>query len=53
MPEDKFSIDIYFDADKVYYKNKVTSSHIMDDSIEHIFGLKSLEGLSYSIKKTN
>jgi len=50
-PEDKFSIDIYFDSYVMYKKNKITTSLTMDDGIRYILKLKTLDGISYAIDK--
>lgn len=51
MPEDIFSIDVYFKTYKLYQKNKQTSSLSSSDGISYIFKLKTLNGISYSIEK--
>lgn len=50
-PEDPFSIDIYFDSQEFYKKNKKESSLIDQDKLDLILSLKTSDGLSYALDK--
>lgn len=51
-PEDSFSIDVYFEAEKLFNQNKIDPNRSSGfDTLEYIFGLHTSYALEYVINK--
>lgn len=51
-PEDSFSIDVYFEAEKLFNKNKMDRNRISgNDALEYIFGCETASALEYILNK--
>ncbi|WP_164699605.1 NACHT domain-containing protein [Aliarcobacter cryaerophilus] len=50
-PNDKFSIDIYFNCDKQFNKNKIDNISRIDDNVKYISKVDNLDGIRYILEK--
>lgn len=51
-PEDPFSIDVYFEAEGLFNKNKIDLNRISGfDALEYIFGCETASALEYILNK--
>ncbi len=50
-PNDKFSIDMYFQCDKQFKKNQLDRAGRLDDNVRYICNVNSQDGLQYILEK--
>lgn len=50
-PNDNFSIDIYFNCDKQFEKNKIDNISIIDDNVKYISKVDNFDGIKYILEK--
>lgn len=50
-PNDKFSIDIYFQCDKQFNKNKIDRAGRLDDNVRYISKVSTQEGIQHILEK--
>ncbi len=50
-PNDKFSIDIYFQCDKQFNNNKLGNIGRIDDNVKYILKVNTLDGIKYILEK--
>lgn len=50
-PNDKFSIDIYFQCDKKFNNNKLGNIGRIDDNVKYISKVNNLDGIKYILEK--
>lgn len=50
-PNDNFSINVYFNCEKQFKKNKIDNIGRIDDNIKYITNVKELNGVKYILEK--
>lgn len=50
-PNDNFSIDIYFNCDKQFEKNKIDNVSRIDDNVKYISKVDNFDGIKYILEK--